>query len=206
MTSPSLKVVGYNKLTLDFYFDGRNIDRAKEFAVYYQNGQRWQKLAKFESGKDFSGRNFFHASVTVLSNNFPANTRFRIQSEAGGSKNQVFIDQVTIIAASTTDPIIGTTISKTCEAVGATVATAFAETVNTANPALYPNPARDYIKLSVTGTVKQVSIFNTNGVLVKRVGISGNQSIIDVQSLSAGLYLAIIETSQGKIVQKFVKQ
>jgi len=73
---------------------------------------------------------------------------------------------------------------------------------------LYPNPASDYIRIQLTdmqSEIASVKIYDYQGRMVSDVKIQENQ--IDIQSLSAGNYMMVLQNSNGeKFSQKFVKK
>jgi formylmethanofuran dehydrogenase subunit D len=75
--------------------------------------------------------------------------------------------------------------------------------------ALYPNPAKDNINLITTYEgVKTISIYNSTGTLVSSYNLSGKNIVINVSSLSQGLYfMKIIETNlKPGALLKFIKE
>ncbi len=70
---------------------------------------------------------------------------------------------------------------------------------------LYPNPAKDYIKVKIpSGENGVYEIVNTLGE-IKMKGIISDEDI-NIQELSNGLYLLRLYTSKGIIHSKFVKE
>jgi surface protein len=66
---------------------------------------------------------------------------------------------------------------------------------------LYPNPAKNYIKIR-TGTAGTLLLYSAAGQLIKTEGLKVGINNIDISTLSAGAYFAII----GNRKLKFVKQ
>jgi formylmethanofuran dehydrogenase subunit D len=74
---------------------------------------------------------------------------------------------------------------------------------------LFPNPAS--ANLNLTGTFegeKSISIYNSTGMLVNTITVSGREAVIDVADLNPGFYfLKIVEKGRkGIITIKFVRQ
>ncbi|WP_282072513.1 T9SS type A sorting domain-containing protein [Polaribacter atrinae] len=71
---------------------------------------------------------------------------------------------------------------------------------------LYPNPARDFIKVSAVENFDKVEIYNLLGKLIYEETVSNNNKEINVSNLSDGIYF--IKASKGKSVgtYKFIKQ
>lgn len=68
---------------------------------------------------------------------------------------------------------------------------------------LYPNPLSDRLFIKSTEQIKNISIYNINGQLVKQAIETSNG--IDVSVLPPGLYMIQIITSNNSINQKFLK-
>ncbi|RBP30946.1 putative secreted protein (Por secretion system target) [Oceanihabitans sediminis] len=78
-----------------------------------------------------------------------------------------------------------------------------AVSLNTNSVKLYPNPVSDRLFIKSTEQVKNISIYNINGQLVKQAIETTNG--IDVSVLPSGLYMIQINTSNNSINQKFLK-
>jgi hypothetical protein len=74
---------------------------------------------------------------------------------------------------------------------------------------VYPSPANNVINISSDNllTVKAIKIIDVNGRLVKQVeGIDLANTEINVSDLTSGVYLMTIESTEGSVVKKFIKQ
>jgi len=72
---------------------------------------------------------------------------------------------------------------------------------------IYPNPAKDLVYLEVDNkSITRCSIYNLNGQLMLNYPIENGKSTIDVSRLSKGLYTIQIQTKNGPITQKMVKE
>lgn len=70
--------------------------------------------------------------------------------------------------------------------------------------AVFPNPASDFIQIMSNGEISRISFFDING---KQWPPTSKNNIIDVSGLSNGIYLIVVESSNGTIGQsKFIKQ
>ncbi len=69
---------------------------------------------------------------------------------------------------------------------------------------VYPNPTRDVLNIVSKGdrSILSAKIFDLQGKLI----LGTQNTSIDVQNLSSGLYLVKIETESGAITKKFTKQ
>ena len=62
----------------------------------------------------------------------------------------------------------------------------------------YPNPARDFIKLSaVSGQLSAVRVYNTLGMLVEEFEMQSNEIDINISDYKSGMYFINISTDNG---------
>ena len=73
---------------------------------------------------------------------------------------------------------------------------------------MYPNPVSDVLNIQLpTGTEKaEVSVFDYTGRLVSSKTISSNDTGIDVQQISKGIYMIRVATNTKIGVQRFIKK
>ena len=71
---------------------------------------------------------------------------------------------------------------------------------------IYPNPATNSLSLISEFRVKNIEIYDMQGKKLKEVGVNEYQSQIDISSLPSGSYLMVIQTPQGNVNKKFIKQ
>ncbi|KAA5535081.1 T9SS type A sorting domain-containing protein [Taibaiella lutea] len=70
---------------------------------------------------------------------------------------------------------------------------------------LSPNPAKDYLKIQTTETLKEISIYTTSGQKIETLTMP--QSVVNISHLSAGLYFIHIMDINGSMqVLKFIKE
>lgn len=83
------------------------------------------------------------------------------------------------------------------------------ETVTT-DLAIYPNPATDYIQLSVSGNLKnkQVTIYDLAGNLVvkSKIDTTATESIIDISRLPKGIYVLNFSSDEKSWTKKLIKK
>ena len=69
---------------------------------------------------------------------------------------------------------------------------------------IYPNPARDYVKVSGED-INSISVYNCLGALVERVEAKGNTTSISTSSYNTGVYFITVEQNNGvSTTQKMV--
>ena len=73
---------------------------------------------------------------------------------------------------------------------------------------MYPNPVSDKLNIQLpSGSEKaEVSIFDYTGRLVSSKTISSNDTSIDVQSISNGIYIIRVASNTKIGVQRFIKK
>lgn len=67
---------------------------------------------------------------------------------------------------------------------------------------IYPNPTDDRLYIETEENIHEINIYNING---QRVNESTSQRVIDVEGLKSGIYFIKIETDNGDIVRRFLK-
>ena len=79
---------------------------------------------------------------------------------------------------------------------------------NLLNFEMYPNPVSDLLNIQLpTGTEKaEVGVFDYTGRLVSSKTISSNDTTIDVQQISKGIYMIRVATNTKIGVQRFIKK
>src|SRR5690606_16243520 len=90
--------------------------------------------------------------------------------------------------------------------------TLFEETMSTqdvtldASITLYPNPAQEQITISAPTTISTIEWYDVSGRLVSISIVNANESVLDISRQSSGVYFAKINTAQGAIVKKVIKE
>ena len=69
---------------------------------------------------------------------------------------------------------------------------------------LYPNPATDVLNIGLDGNLilEKVTIYNSLGQVVK----TSKESVLNVETLSPGIYFVEVITNQGKAAKKVIKK
>jgi len=74
--------------------------------------------------------------------------------------------------------------------------------------ALYPNPARNELNVTVqglSGAVFTGQIFSVDGQLLQSITNLGNgTNIVDISQLTAGVYFIVLQNAEKNIYKKFV--
>lgn len=74
--------------------------------------------------------------------------------------------------------------------------------ITTVDFSVYPNPANDVLNIQTNETIKQVIIYNMQG----RKLIQDASSVLNIASLSSGIYLVELQTTNGTSSVKFIKK
>jgi hypothetical protein len=114
------------------------------------------------------------------------------------------IDRITVCWPSgITDEILNPAINQTLTIVEGTQILSVAESTETIDFTIFPNPAFDFI--SVNGTSSSaVTILDISGKLIQSVTMV--QQRIDVSDLAPGVYFVQANTAEGIQQKKFIKQ
>ena len=94
-----------------------------------------------------------------------------------------------------------------------TVATEIVETLSTANFQagvfqIYPNPSNDVVYVNSQYPIKNISITDINGRIIKTYQPTGTNKRIElsIATFKNGLYFLNINSNQGNVTQKIIKK
>ena len=98
MTLSNVDITSFNQVEIDFHFYVRSMENNEDFWLRYYNGSSWTTVATWTRGVDINNNTFYNATITLSASqyNFANNSGFRLQNDASGNNDQIFIDQVTI--------------------------------------------------------------------------------------------------------------
>ena len=96
----------------------------------------------------------------------------------------------------------GTTVSYNLSELRKAYFTTFDNTneIDNQQLAIYPNPAKDVLRIANIADDQEVTIYSINGAVLKRVVVSGD-SEINISELRPGMYIV----SAGNMFSKFIK-
>jgi hypothetical protein len=69
----------------------------------------------------------------------------------------------------------------------------------------FPNPATDYIYISLPENTRYVEVFNSNGSLMQQMVPQKQVAEINVKDLPKGIYVVKLHSSKGVITTRFVR-
>lgn len=204
MTTDNLNLVSYSEVTIDFNFIAVSMENGEDFwlQVSTNGGSSYQTLISWARGTDFAN-NVREFESVVITGTFSANTRFRFRCDASANNDRIYIDDVHMSGCTT-----GGSKQNGQESISAIAETGHQPVLNSVK--LYPNPARDMVKMEVEmhdAEELAYSILSLDGKLVSqytKVLQAGKQTInVDVNSLESGIYYMYIYTKDERLVRKF---
>ena len=71
---------------------------------------------------------------------------------------------------------------------------------------LYPNPARDFIKIDCDNSIQLIELFDIQGRILETIIENKNTSSVDISGKAKGVYFVRITTENGKKVEKVIKE
>ena len=225
MTSPTFDLTGYSSVDFDFSFYAHSMENNEDFWLRYNDGSGWQTIATFARGVDFNNGTDYNVNITITNSqyNFPSNGQFRLQCDASGNNDHIYIDEVVItgntggsalvaavvkeaVATFTMEPVeTSTEVGE--EIVEESIALVATTKVNIA--AIYPNPADEFIWVNLKQfptEIKSMEIVNMMGQVVAIVNHQVGENILrkDISSLPHGMYfLRIMDVDKKQQTLKF---
>jgi chitodextrinase len=193
MSSPILDLSPYNQIEIDFYFYANSMENGEDVWLRYNDGSGWVTVATWVSSSSFNDNAFNNVTFTLDSGSFYLvdGGQFRIQCDASGKNDQVYIDQVVITG-------IG---SGSARATSTRLSIPKLDSART-EFTLYPNP--------VKGNVLNVSLseYNRFAYAIKnmlgQVVVRGNsQGQVDITLLKTGVYFIEVNDIMTK---RFIRQ
>jgi subtilisin family serine protease len=206
MTSPSYDLAGLGSVEISFYFYPNSMENGEDFWVRYNDGSGWQTVATYASGSSFNNGSFYTATVTLDAASFDLTdgAQFRLQCDASGNGDQVYIDEVTVTGSQTSGSAAGA-IATIHEMPS--LRTLDASDLVEVDVELYPNPVSDLVSVRVADEISQIIVFNVQGQEMFRQSYEGiEQTSLDVSTLAAGVYLITVQTEEEILTERMIIQ
>ena len=74
------------------------------------------------------------------------------------------------------------------------------------NISIYPNPAKDFFKLTTQGSqIKTIKVYNCLGMMIEEIEVNTNEVEINTSDYKSGVYFINIETKNGSFTKKVMK-
>ena len=75
------------------------------------------------------------------------------------------------------------------------------------NISIYPNPSRDFVKLTAQGSqLTAVKVYNCLGMMVEEIEVNANEAEINISEYNTGIYFFNVMTESGNVIKKVVKK
>ncbi len=204
MTSPSYDLAGLGSVEINFYFYPNSMENGEDFWVRYNDGSGWQTVASYASGTSFNNGSFYSATVTLdaASYNLTDGAQFRIQCDASGNGDQVYIDEVTVTGSLTSGSSTG--VIATIEEIP-TLRTFDEISLGEADIDIFPNPAKDQISVRVADEISEITVFSVDGRQILTRSYEGiEQTTLDVSRLAAGVYMISVQTTEELVTERLI--
>ncbi|MBQ9508367.1 MAG: T9SS type A sorting domain-containing protein [Bacteroidales bacterium] len=78
------------------------------------------------------------------------------------------------------------------------------ESVENSDLSIFPNPVKDVLTINYDKAISQIDVYDVNGKLVKTITTVDNT--INVSDLSEGVYMLNMQTEEGLVIRKIVKE
>jgi len=100
VTSPAYDLSAYDEVSIDYQYYPHNQAGSDGFSVQYYDGAIWQTIASYVVDTDFVNGQFYAQTLTLSSADyaFPADAKFRFESNGLGGGRHIYIDAVIISA------------------------------------------------------------------------------------------------------------
>jgi hypothetical protein len=85
------------------------------------------------------------------------------------------------------------------------VASLSVEDYRTQKIQVFPNPAKEELRLTSNKIINKISIIDINGRLLNSLEVSNNEYSLDISKLSKGVYFLQIQSGELKSIKKFIK-
>lgn len=211
MTSPTLDLSPYNQIEVDFYFYANSMENGEDFWLRYDDGSGFTTIATWVSGTDFSNGSFNNVTFTLGSGsyNLVNNGQFRIQCDASGNNDQVYIDQVVISGSGNSGPISNSITDVGGNVNGVNISAPESSSNTFENDfSIFPNPVSNDLTIRLGLDIEEdtidvsMNIYDVRGRIVKSKNWSSIsnplfEKTLDISNLSNGVYMIQVVSTNG---------
>ncbi|MEM6396767.1 MAG: S8 family serine peptidase [Bacteroidota bacterium] len=202
MTSSVYDLSSYDDAELNFFFYPNSMENGEDFWVLYNDGSGWDIIATYARGTDFQNGSFYEITIPMsgAEYNLTSNAQFRIQCDASGNGDQVYIDQITLIG----DPLSSNNVgNQIVQIPGITPASEF--DLGEFDLLVSPNPATELVTIQAHDPIQSYSLTNVTGQIVMEQKVEGlDRASFRVSGFPAGIYLLTVTTSEEQVTEKLV--
>ncbi|MBL0025187.1 MAG: T9SS type A sorting domain-containing protein [Saprospiraceae bacterium] len=196
MTSSTYDLSSFNTVIVEFKFRATNIESGKEFWLRYYNGWYWTTIATYIIGEPYLNNQVYTITKT-LTGPFPANAKFRIQNNAPGSDDDIYIDAVSIRGLADSYRIDNNNLTQ--------INNVFNAGFGLEGFSIIPNPADNLIQIILDNQINKIQIFNLAGQLMA-LPQADIDNVLDISKLNNGMYIIRVETNDNNYTQKLIKK
>jgi hypothetical protein len=170
-------------------------------------GQTWNLIWSHYEGIEFGSYNIYRGTnqndltlLTTIASNLSSYTD--LTPPAG-----LLYYQIEVVNEDGCDPTRSFSSSKSNIVNNSEPVSGIAEQSNW-SVSLYPNPANDYVTLTLHGQVNtnSLEIFDVQGRLLHSDKLTAQSTVLDVQQYQRGMYIIRVSTEKGQHELRFVKQ
>ena len=69
---------------------------------------------------------------------------------------------------------------------------------------MFPNPANSYVTINGLNNIQKIELINMQGQIIKTILVKGNSSLIDVSSITNGIYQLKLSSSKQSQIERLV--
>jgi hypothetical protein len=193
---------GLNNVEITFIFYPRSMENNEDFWVRYNDGSGWQTVAAYAAGSSFTNGSFYSATVVLSAADYAlnANSQFRIQCDASGNGDQVYVDAVVLTGN------VAATAGRTNLEELPTLSLLFdAGNEGEQDVQITPNPATDQITVRAFDPILEISILSIDGKqLMHRTFDGVEQATLRIANLPTGVYIVSVLTDEERNAERVV--
>ncbi len=184
---------GYIQIDVEFTYKAVGMETNEDFWVQYYDGSSWNTVGTYVSGSDFNNDQVYSTKVSILESQytFPADMKIRFMCDASDNRDDVFIDQIRILAS--TQAIPGVLQGVRPENNGQL-------TGEMAEVKIYPNPSEGYFYVNGQDLAgAELYLFDLQGRMVLNQKLTDDHTTIITNTIKAGVYMVRV-VNQNEII------
>lgn len=192
---------GLNNVEITFVFYPRSMENNEDFWVRYNSGSGWQTVATYAAGSAFTNGSFYSATVVLSAADYAlnANSQFRIQCDASGNGDQVYVDAVVL-----TGNVAATAGRSNLEELP-TLTRLDEGNEGELDVQITPNPATDMITVRAFDPILEITILSIDGKqLMHRTFDGVEQATLRVADLPTGMYVVSVLTEEERNAERVI--
>ena len=197
----------YVQIEVEFSYYAVSMDYSDEdFWVQYYDGLYWNTVATYAKTTDFENSTFYTTSVTIdeIDYYFPTDMKIRFKCDASSNQDDIYIDNVKITGKTTRAKA---SKASQDEKVNKSLKKEILNLLELEDDKikLFPNPVKSELNIIIPFEKGNMKIISTTGAVVKERILLGKNNKINVSELPYGVYLIYIESVEGPLTGRFIK-